>query len=70
MEQYLQHITTEGERWDQLAWHYYGDPMAYERLIQANRHVAVTSILPAGILLAIPVIDDTQTTEDLPPWLR
>lgn len=70
MEQYLQHITTEGERWDQLAWHYYGDPMAYERLITVNGHVAVTSTLPAGIVLAIPVVDDTQTTEDLPPWLR
>lgn len=70
MEQFLQHITTEGERWDQLAWYYYGDPMAYERLIQMNPHVAVSNTLPAGILLAIPVIDDTQTSENLPPWLR
>ncbi|MDI4583123.1 hypothetical protein E7X33_28695, partial [Klebsiella pneumoniae] len=22
---YLEHITTDGERWDNLAWHYYGD---------------------------------------------
>ena len=26
---YLEHITTDGERWDNLAWHYYGDALAY-----------------------------------------
>lgn len=70
MGQYLQHITTEGERWDQLAWHYYGDPMAYKRLIEANPHVPVTNTLLAGVHLSIPVIDDTQISESLPPWLR
>lgn len=30
---YLEHVTTDGERWDNLAWRYYGDALAYERII-------------------------------------
>lgn len=51
---YLEHITTDGERWDNLAWHYYGDALAYERIIAANPHVAIYPVLPSGIQLIIP----------------
>lgn len=68
---YLKHITKEGERWDMLAYRYYGDALAYERIVAANPHVAVTPALAGGLMLAIPVIEETETlTEDLPPWLR
>lgn len=70
---YLTHITTEGERWDQLAHHYYGDPLGYERLIAANPQVPLSPTLPAGLALSVPVIDAAPTTladEELPPWLR
>lgn len=68
---YLKHITKEGERWDMLAYRYYGDALAYERIVAANPHVAVTPALAGGLMLAIPVIEKTETlTEDLPPWLR
>lgn len=67
---FLEHITTEGERWDSLAWRYYADPMGFGRIILANPHVAVTSILPGGLRLAIPVIEDSETTQELAPWLR
>jgi phage tail protein X len=26
---FMIHVTTEGERWDQLAWRYYGDAYRY-----------------------------------------
>ncbi|VYU52256.1 hypothetical protein [Metakosakonia massiliensis] len=67
---YLEHITTEGERWDNLAWRYYGDALAYERLIAANPHVAITAVLPSGVRLIIPVVRATQATTELAPWLR
>ncbi|EFV8928726.1 hypothetical protein F9879_04945 [Morganella morganii] len=69
---FLEHITRDGERWDSLAWHYYGDPLGYSRIIAANPHVAITSVLPSGLLLLIPVIEaeDTATEEDIAPWLR
>ncbi|EDS5484656.1 tail protein X [Salmonella enterica] len=69
-ELYLEHITSDGERWDQIAYRYYGDPMGYSRIIMANPHIAVTPVLSAGQRLAIPVIDDHRVTGDLPPWLQ
>ncbi|EBD2385694.1 hypothetical protein CK656_20315 [Salmonella enterica] len=67
---YIEHITTDGERWDQIAYRYYGDPLGYARIIVANPHIAVTPVLAAGQRLAVPVIDAVQTTQELPPWLQ
>ena len=66
---YLTHITTDGERWDQLAYKYYGDSTQYERIIAANPHMAMTPTLPAGVKLAIPVVEQSDVVEDLPPWM-
>lgn len=66
----LTHITTEGERWDQLAWRYYGDAHRYLPIVQANPHVPITAALAAGLTLAIPLLEPVATTEDLPPWMR
>lgn len=67
---FLSHITTEGERWDQLSHRYYGDPLQYERIIAANPHIPLTTTLPSGLSLAIPVVALKDITEELPPWLR
>lgn len=68
---FLIHITSEGERWDQLANKYYGDPFAYERIIAENPHVPITECLPSGVRLLIPVIQEPETmSEDLPPWMK
>lgn len=69
---FLTHVTTEGERWDQLAARYYGDALAYERIVAANPHVPLTTALPSGLVLSIPIIeqDDLSEEEELPPWLR
>lgn len=69
---FIEHITKMGERWDLLANYYYGDPLAYDRIITANPHVAITPLLPSGIVLLIPMIepDEVDTTEEAAPWLR
>lgn len=66
----IEHITVDGDRWDNLAWQYYGDANAYERIIAANPEVPIIPILPGGITLLIPVIeeDETESTTELPPW--
>ncbi len=66
---YLTHITTQGERWDQLASRYYGDPFGYERIIAANPHVPIVPVLPGGLALSIPVIAQDDVAQDLPPWM-
>ncbi|MBX9447842.1 tail protein X [Dickeya chrysanthemi] len=69
---FIEHITKAGERWDSIAYTYYGDALGYDRIIAANPHVAITPVLPSGIVLAIPVIEpaDVNSAEDTPPWLR
>lgn len=66
----IEHITVDGDRWDNLAWHYYGDAIAYEQIIAANPEVPIVPILPGGIKLLIPVIEDdeTESATELPPW--
>lgn len=66
----LEHMTVDGDRWDNLAWQYYGDATQYEAIIAANPDAQIEPILPAGIRLLIPVIEEDEEidTEDLPPW--
>lgn len=70
MAGYIEHITVDGDRWDLLAWTYYGDPHRYEEIIVANPEVPIIPILPAGVRLLIPVTDQPApaAAAGLPPW--
>jgi len=70
-DQAIIHVTAEGDRWDLLAWRYYRDAYAYERIVAANQDAPILPVLPAGLLLRIPVIEASETlAEALPPWKR
>ena len=72
-KEYLQHIASQGDRWDSLSYQYYGDATDYERIITANPDIAITTTLAAGAIVLIPIIDEIQaqtTTADIPFWLR
>ncbi len=75
MADVLLHQVIDGERWDTLAFHYYGSATQYGRIVAANPHLDITPILPTGAIVLIPVIDQTEASdamasEDLPPWKR
>ena len=42
---YIPHLTVAGERWDQLAWHYYGDPTLYGPIVMANPSIPIEPLL-------------------------
>lgn len=69
-QQFLRHITYAGERWDLLAWNYYGDPTNYSIIIMANPRVPIEPVFEAGLTIAIPIIQQHNilTSNDLPPW--
>jgi phage tail protein X len=68
---FLEHRTRDGERWDWLAWIYYGDAHDYGRIVRANPGVPVVPVLPGGILLLIPIVDAAPVAVGgLPPWKR
>ncbi|WP_286190138.1 tail protein X [Labrenzia sp. R4_2] len=75
--EFLEHLTLPGDRWDTIAWAYYNDADAMDLIIEANRDLfledlsPVPPILPPGLRLRIPVVEDTGLEESLlPPWKR
>lgn len=73
MDNILQHITKEGERWDNIALERYGTADLMGKIIEANPDIPRYDLLPGGIVLDIPIIEfvDVQTdAEKLPPWKR
>lgn len=70
---HLEIRTRDGDRWDLLAYRYYGDPYRYEPIVAANPHVPIGPFLESGLLLAIPILPAPATAtsdNDLPPWKR
>lgn len=71
--EYTEHITTEGDRWDNIAYDAYGDAGQVNGIIEANPSVPITGTLPAGIRLLIPIVESVAVEIDdsiLPPWKR
>jgi phage tail protein X len=67
--QFIEHVTYAGERWDLLAFKYYGDPTNYEVIIMANPLVPIEPVFEAGIVITIPIIAKQNImNSNLPPW--
>jgi len=77
MAECLTHQSCAGDRWDALALRYYGDATAYGFLLQANPGVPFTPLLPAGMTLQIPILDEAAlnptpaatSDSEVYPWL-
>jgi phage tail protein X len=70
--QYLQYTTTEGDRFDTIAYDAYGDPYGYERIVAANPDYTGLVALPGGVRLIVPIVEKPQVSllSNLPPWKR
>ncbi len=69
--QFVTHISADGDRWDLLAWHYYGDPTSFGPIVMANPGIPIEPVLSAGLAIAIPVLQKSMlVAADLPPWKR
>lgn len=69
--EYLIHTVNSGERWDQIAYKYYGSALMYENIIRANPSVPIWASLPEGTRLKIPVLNADEVeaeTGGQPPW--
>lgn len=76
VQPYIEHFTKAGDRWDALAFTYYENVSLQNVLIGANRDLfpafSVPAVLPAGLLLKIPLLEKKATVSDnlLPFWKR
>lgn len=65
--------TVQGDRWDTVSYKAYGDATRIKELIEANPELPISSVLPAGIIINIPILDNVDNSisqELLPPWKR
>jgi phage tail protein X len=72
-QQFIPHLTVAGERWDTLAWKYYGDATLFGPIIQTNPQIAIEAVFEAGLNIGVPMLvvnQAMQNVEDLPPWKR
>ena len=71
-ESVLRPLTREGDRWDLIAWRYYGNPLEISRLIAANPHLPLAEQFDAGLTVFVPVLrtPPKQRQDVLPPWMR
>jgi len=68
---FIVHVSKSGERWDLLAWKYYGDPTQYRPVIRANPGVPIEPVFEAGLTIVVPIVEQSSVGEDdLPPWRR
>ena len=71
MTEYYSYVTKDNDRWDLISQHFYNTPTLYEEIIKANPSVKILPILPAGVKLKIPILDESETIKfELPPWKR
>ena len=68
MADYRFYKTQQNDRWDKIAYKFYGDVFRTAPIIEANPDVAITPILPSGLTLMIPILEATTNNRDLPVW--
>lgn len=65
------YITQAGDRWDLVSTSHYGTPFYADVLQEANPDVPLTPLLPAGLELVIPDVEEPVTEISVtPPWKR
>jgi hypothetical protein len=71
---FIEHTIRDGDRWDLLAYKFWGDSNLAPLLVVDNRHLSVFNDLPEGELCYIREKvegeDSLVTNEELPFWKR
>lgn len=75
--EYFEHVTKIGDRWDLIAFDYYGDATMIKPLLKANPALLgdpdtpAPLVFDAGVKLRVPVLpEDEIAASQLPPWKR
>lgn len=63
------YTTISGDMWDKIAYEQMGSVLYTDKLMKANVKYAALVVFPAGVVLAIPAVEDKENME-LPPWKR
>lgn len=69
MDSYIEYETDDGDTFDILALNFYNNEFKSHLIMEANPQFNDIIIMPAGLNLKIPIIDENPA-ESLPPWKR
>lgn len=65
----IYYTTVQGDTFDSIALEYYSDEKKASTIIDANSEYSDVLIFDAGVVLAIPIIEeDGETPASAPPW--
>ena len=67
---YREYLTREGDTFDALALQMYGEETLARYIIDFNPDYADVLIFEADVLLRLPIIENVETPDTLPPWRR
>lgn len=68
---YVEHTAQAGERWDDIAYKYYGNCFQVNEIIDANPQIGISPFLPEGETIIVPIYEETNlnsNNESLPIW--
>ncbi len=68
--EYYEYTTRHGDTFDELALQFYNDEMKAHLIIDFNPQYADYIILDANINLRIPIYEEEQNADTLPPWKK
>lgn len=66
---FYQYETLQGDTFDMIALDFYNDESLASEIIKSNPEYCSTIVFDAGIVLLIPIIEETAPST-LPPWKR
>lgn len=73
MDNFVEYVTKQGDRWDTIAFKAYGDASLINGIIEANTSIVILPILEAGTRVIVPILESGEiqiNSELLPPWKR
>ena len=67
---FYNYITQEGDTFDLLALEMYNDERLAHYIIEFNPDYVDVIIFEGGIHLKLPIVENPETIETIPPWRR
>lgn len=66
--EYYEYTTQDGDTFDLLALDMYNDERLAHYIIEFNPDYSDVLIFEGGVLLKLPVVEEAETSETVPPW--
>lgn len=65
--EYYEYTTLQGDTFDMIALDFYDDEAYASKIIEANPEYCKVIIFESGVVLKIPIVEESSP-ETLPPW--